>query len=407
MRDSSPERAQQEHYPQIRRVTLVGAAANIVLSTGKMLAGWLGQSQALFVDGVHSWTDLLADFLVLFAAKQAHQQADSEHPYGHGRIESIGTLLMGILLLGLALALAVDAGRHLLKPETLLIPTEWALAMALISIVVKEWLFHYTLRVAKRTHSQLLRGNAWHHRTDGLSTIIVLVGILGSFAGMPWLDAVGAIGVSMMIAYVGWDLFWQGTRDLIDTALEEGQVNSIRTLIASVDGVDHLHGLRTRRAGGQVMMDVHVQVAPRISVSEGHYIGDTVWRKLRQERHDVTDVVVHIDPEDDETQRLNMELPPRNELEARLRAAWNGIAAAQHVQRIGLHYLHGTVTVEIFLPLAAVVDTCQTRNTGVAGDWARQLRAPLQNWPQLSAVEVYFQDECPEIEQRTPDNAPK
>jgi len=343
-----------ERYPEIQRVTLLGALINLVLAFSKMVLGWLGQSQALFADGVHSLSDLLTDVLVLFTAKHGSQQADKEHPYGHGRIETLGTLFMGLFLLAVALGLAVDAGHRLFKPEGLYQPTWIALIAVIVSIASKEFLFHYTLALANRLHSQLLRGNAWHHRTDSLSSVIVLVGIGGSLIGMPWLDAVGAIGVTAMIAFIGWELFWQGTRELIDTGLDEAELTPIRQVITSVDGVDQVHDLRTRRMGSAVIMDLHIVVPPIISVSEGHQIGENARYRLHKEHAQISDIIVHIDPEDDENQRKNQALPSRAKLEPILHARWQKIPAVHQIQHIGLHYLAGQIHVEVFLPLSVL-----------------------------------------------------
>lgn len=367
----------------IRRVTLVGAGVNLLLALGKMLLGWLGQSQALFADGVHSLSDLVTDAMVLFAAKHGSQEADEEHPYGHGRIETLGALFMGLFLLAVALGLAMDAGRRLFEPEGLWHPTLLALVAVVFSILAKEWLFHYTLRVANQLHSQLLYGNAWHHRTDSLSSIIVLVGIGGSWWGMPWLDAVGAIGVTAMIAYIGWELMWQGMRDLIDTGLDERELAPIRELIAAQEGVDEVHDLRTRRMGSAVVMDVHVVVPPRVSVSEGHQIGEDMRLRLHRQHPEITDMIVHVDPENDEVHGLNAHLPKRAELTRLLQTAWADVVPPDHAEHLIIHYLRGKIAVEAVLPLPPTPEA------------ARSLRDTLRQrafgtLPDLAQLDVFF-----------------
>lgn len=380
-----PGRARDEaRYAAARRVTLVGAVVNLFLAGAKMLFGIVGHSQSLVADGVHSLSDLISDGMVLVAAKHGSRDADESHPYGHGRIETVFTVALGALLLLVAGGIMVDAVMRLFRPERLFHPGMLALAVAGLSVVSKEALYHYTQRVAKRQRSNLLRANAWHHRSDAISSVVVMIGVGGTMAGLPYLDAIAAVGVALMIAKVGWDLAWHSLRELVDTALDADRVQAIRGSILSVDGVHALHSLRTRRMGQDALADVHILVDPKLSVSEGHHVSETVRRRLIEEIEEVQDVLVHIDPEDDEETAPSIDLPSRQEVIARLKEHWRHLPAAEQIERVTLHYLDGTLSVEVILPLSA------TRDRQDAEALSRALAAPAQQLPDVESVRVFY-----------------
>lgn len=349
-------------YGATRRVTLVGAVANLLLAVAKLVYGVIGHSQALVADGIHSLSDLLSDVLVIVAARQASQEADAEHPYGHGRFETAATVALGAILMAVAAGLAWEAVARLLEPAALLQPLPVVLVVAFASIVAKEGLYQYTMWVARRHRSDLLKANAWHHRSDAISSVVVLAGVGGTLAGMPYLDGVAAVAVALMVAKVGWDLALSGVQELVDTALEPELVAAIREKILAVDGVRDLHLLKSRRMAGEALVDVHILLEdPFLSVSEGHHISETVRGRLIRDFDDITEVMVHIDPEDDEEIPVNRHLPLRRELLARLRRRWQGMEGAHHVRRIGLHYLNGRVHLDIYLALDALATAAERR----------------------------------------------
>jgi len=350
-----------QRYLETRRVTLIGSALDLVLGVGKIFAGYVGSSQALIADGVHSLSDLVTDFMVLFAAKHGSREADEEHPYGHARIETMTTVALGLALIAVSLGIGYDAVNRLLHPELQFHPGWLALAVAGISIVSKEVIYQYTLRVAERLRSNLLRANAWHSRSDAISSVIVFVGVLGSMAGLSYLDAVATIGVVYMIAKIGWDLSWHSIRELIDTALDTERVDKIREYIKDMDGVVDLHLLRTRRMGADALVDVHIQVGSHLSVSEGHHISETVRKRLIDEFDEVTDVMVHIDPEDDENVQSCCHLPLRRQIEEKLHNAWAKIPVAKKIESITLHYLDGKIHVDLQLPVEMCSDEMPCR----------------------------------------------
>jgi len=374
----------QDDYLAKVRVTVVGAIINLVLSAAKIVFGVIGQSQALVADGIHSLSDLASDAMVLVASKYNSQGADAGHPYGHARFETIATVGLGILLLSVAVGITMDAVERILNPVSLLKPGLVALTVTVISILSKEWLYHYTVRVAKKVRSDLIRANAWHHRTDAISSVIVFAGIAGTMAGMPYLDAVGAIGVSLMIGKVGWDLGWGAIRELVDSGVEPESLQAIRETIKAVDGVKDYHMLRTRRMGSEVLVEAHVMVDPQVTVSEGHMISDRIRERLKADHGDIGDVLVHIDPEDDAVDRPSSGLPGREALLLELNGCWESVDAARQIEKVYLHYLDGNVDVEVILPL------------GVAGDMedamriANDLSELAGQHQHVGKVSVYF-----------------
>ncbi|MCW9058764.1 MAG: cation diffusion facilitator family transporter [Gammaproteobacteria bacterium] len=353
---SAEEDASDERYRATRNVTLVGSVLDLTLGIAKIVVGTLANSQALVADGIHSLSDLGTDFMVLYAARHAHRKPDREHPYGHGRIETAATVALGIALVAVAAGIAWDSLRRLFDPDLLLQPGPLALTVAIISVLSKEWIYHYTMRVARRLNSNMLKANAWHSRSDAISSIVVVIGIIGVMLGYPFLDAVAAVVVALLIARIGWDLAWSSLRELIDTALDSDEVKRIRDSIMKVDGVRTLHMLRTRRSGGSAFVDVHILVDPQVSVSEGHQIGERVRRTLLADSSDVSDVTVHIDPEDDERNSPCDHLPLREDLLAALGRAWEGMPMAARVRNVTLHYLNGKVHLDLTLPLDAAAE---------------------------------------------------
>ena len=379
--DLSPADAR---FAAMRRVTLVGALVNIVVSAAQITGGVFAHSQALIADGLHTLSDLVSDAVVLFAAKHGSQDADEDHPYGHRRIETLGSVFVGLALVGVAVAIGFNAAERLFNPGRLLSPQPLALAFAALAIVSKEALYHYTVHVAKRVRSSLLRANAWHHRSDVFSSLVVFAGIGGTLLGLPYLDAIAAIVVAVMIARIGWQLASSGVRELIDTALDSEEVEAIRRVILATDGVSGVHMLRTRRMGGEALADVHILVNSRISVSEGHRISEAVEQRLIEEIEEMSDVTVHIDPEDDEREAACAGLPLRGELLTRLRAQWKAIPEAARLENVGLHYLDGHVHLELFLSLREMSETEEAKRI------ARELTEACKILPEVGEVTVYF-----------------
>jgi cation diffusion facilitator family transporter len=336
----------EQRKKETNRITLWGVAVNLFLAVIKTVGGIMGQSQALLADGIHSLSDLASDAMVLVAAKHAGEDADEDHPYGHGRYETLATVALGILLMGVAAGIAYDAILRLENPEEIAIPASFTLIIAAISILSNEALYHATRAVAQKIRSPLLEANAWHHRSDAVSSIVVLFGIGATFIGYPLVDAIAAIIVALMIGKIGLDLSRQSVQELVDTALEPEMVEQIKNTILDIDDVRELHLLRSRRMGHNALVDVHIQVSPKLSVSEGHHISESVETALKEKFDEVNDVTVHIDPEDDESAASCKNLPLRSELLLALNQEWSKHKTLKNIDDITLHYLDGRISVE-------------------------------------------------------------
>lgn len=353
-----------------KRVALTGMGVNLFLTIAQLLGGLWAHSQALIADAIHTLSDLIGDIVVLFASHHAAKDADEDHPYGHGRIETVATVILGLLLGVVSAFIFYSAVERLLGHTPLVMPSPIAMGFAALAIIGKEALYQYTVYVAKRIQSPMLKASAWHHRSDAISSILVLIAIGGAQLGYPWLDAVAAIMVALMIFYMAVQLILESTNELIDAGLAPDQLQNIRDYINSLSGVENLHFLRTRRMGGQVLADVHLQVDGRLSVSEGHYIGEAALYKLKRQFPMISDVVVHIDPEDDEAGSPSRNLPSRRRLLEQLHSLSETAAVWSFVQNFTLHYINGKVSMDLFITehidktaLTAFMQACKQLET--------------------------------------------
>lgn len=348
------------------RASYVGAAVNIFQTFIKIGFGILGQSAALIADGIHSLSDLLSDLLVITAVRLGSREADYEHPYGHRRFETIATVILGVSLIAIGGLIAWSVMNRMTHPEHLPVPNVIGLGVAAVSILVNEWLYHYTKRIARQTRSKLLLANAWHQRSDAISSLVVLFGIGAVMLGYPLADAIAAIVVALMIAKIGLNLVLESIKELVDTSLPPELVAEIRSTIMGIDGVEGIHLLRTRHMGEDALIDAHIVVDPRISVSEGHSIGDTVRDELIERFDDVMDVLVHVDPEDDEARFEHGKPLTRGDVQVLLDKYLADIKTS--IEDFRIHYLNGQIEVEVVLPfvlseqpqlLAALKKQCQ------------------------------------------------
>lgn len=377
--------ALEQRYRSMRRATLVAGATNVSLAAVQLVGGVFANSQALIADGLHTLSDLFGDAVVLLASRQASVEPDEAHPYGHGRIETLATVFVALLLLAVAVGLVVEAGRRLYSAQPLASPHPLALLFAMTAILAKEGLFRYTRRVARRVRSDLLHANAWHQRSDVASSLVVLAGVAGALAGLTYLDALAAAIVGGMIAVIGMRLMRRSLAELIDRGLGRDRLARLRRTIRGVDGVHDLHLLRTRRMGGHALVDVHVQLSPRISVSEAHYISEQVRARLIATDEDVSDVTVHVDPEaDDAMDELNLRLPTRPQILQALDGCWVEIGASAEILHVDLHYLAGQVYVEVYLPAALASDPAS------AGALASRLRQASTKLAYVADVTVWY-----------------
>ena len=289
-----------EHSPAERiaaasRSTWVSVFVNLILTIAQVAVGVLAKSQGLIADGIHSLSDLVADFVVLLASHQSKKDADADHPYGHQRFETAASLVLGLLLLAVGVGMLWSAARKLEAPETVATVHIVALWVAGGALIAKELLFRYMLSVAKRVKSSMLVANAWHARSDAASSLVVGVGIIGNLAGYPILDPIAALIVGFMVTRMGWSFSWDAMHDLMDRAVDEQEVQAIRSTLLETPGVAGVHDVRTRKMGDMIVVDAHIEVDACISVEAGHDIAVVARQRVLQ-RHRVLNLMTHVDP---------------------------------------------------------------------------------------------------------------
>ena len=370
--------AQQE----ATRVTLIGMWLDLALGIAKIFGGIFTQSFALITDGIHSLTDAITDIFVLVVARIANTEPDDEHPYGHGRFESLGTIGMGVVFFTTAGILLYDSYQRLLDSASIPIPALSGVAIALISIASKEWIYQYTIRVARRLNSSLLKANAWHSRTDAISSIAVLIGIVAAHQGYTWMDTVAAIFVALIIAKIGWELCTDSLRELVDTAIPLPRQRQLQDCILAVDGIQGITSLRSRLSGGKIILEVRLLVDPRITVSEGHQLGETVSRALTGNFSDIGDVIAHIDPETHEEAAITAPhqsaLPDRQQILANIKNQWQEFLSEDDIDNISLHYLENGIEVDLTVNMEEISEQL-----------ARQLQQAIHTFHYIANLRIY------------------
>jgi cation diffusion facilitator family transporter len=321
---------------------------NIGLTIVQVLAGIFAHSQSLIADGVHSLSDLISDFLVLIASYHSKSPADDTHPYGHGRIETAASLILGAILVLTGLGIMYGAAMKLENLGNMPPVTSLALWTAGLALLAKEGLFRYMLKVGEHLRSPMLIANAWHARSDAASSLVVAVGIAANMLGFIYADSVAAILVGFMIVRMGLMFAWEAFQELIDAGLSFEEVSSIRQTLMDTQGVQNVHDLRTRKMAHRVLVDAHILVDSKISVSEGHSIAERARKRVIETHESVNNVLVHVDTEDDAG--YGEEIPPifpsREELLEVLSEVLNGLTEPEQVT---FHYLAGKVEADVLI----------------------------------------------------------
>jgi len=282
----------------IRSVTLWGAMLNVGLTILKICTGLFIKSTALIADGVHSLSDLATDFVVLIGARLSNRPPDETHPYGHGKFETLSTILIAVILLVVGFGFVWTAGSAIHRKEVNY-PGFLMLVIAAISVVSKEILFFLTRKVASKTHSPALYANAWHHRSDSFSSVAVLLGGAASLLGWGYADHMAVIVVGIMIIAVGGKIFHDNLIELTEHAADSKSVQLIKEILSDESEISGWHDLRTRSSGGQLYIDVHVIVDPNLTVLESHKIADKIEANIQMELTKPINVLIHIDPHEE------------------------------------------------------------------------------------------------------------
>jgi len=287
-----------ERQKKIRSITIWGIFLNISLMMIKLFSGILIKSSALIADGVHSLSDLATDFVVLVGTRLSSRPADKTHPYGHGKLETIASLMIGLTLLVISSGIIWSAGAAIYRHEHNF-PGYIVLVVAAVSVISKEILFFITRKIARITHSSVLYANAWHHRSDSFSSVAVLLGGVAGLLGWGHADQVAAIVVGFMILGVSGKIFFEGLRELSEHSADSESIEKIEMVLTKEKNISSWHALRTRKMGAELCVDVHVLVDPALSVQESHDISMKIEEDIEKELSRPVNILVHVEPNDE------------------------------------------------------------------------------------------------------------
>lgn len=372
----------KQRYEAVRRVNFVGAFVNLIQAILKVVVGIVGASPALFADGIHSFSDLLANILVWIASKAGHAGPDQNHPYGHGRFETFGSFALGIFLIFVGFGLIGDAVLRIIHHD-FITPHIITLVVAIISVALNESVFRYSLNIATRINSTLLRASAYHNRADSLSSFIVIISILGGLAGLHYADGIATVFIAGFIIKIALELVWNAVYELSDAGIPDEQVKAFEELIMSLSGVKHMHRLRTRKMGDRIFLDVHILIACYASASEGHYIAETAHYYMKQKFPTIEDMTIHIDTEDHPETVPERLLPNRRDIEAVLFPVLKK-DLPHYAGVMDLFYFRERLEVQVILPLYAI-------EIKSAAEWKKSLSETLKSIPDVAAVTIRFE----------------
>jgi cation diffusion facilitator family transporter len=324
------------------RYTLIGSFVNSFLFFFQLIAGWLFHSPAVVADALHTLTDLLSDIVILLASKKSQAPPNRKYPYGHGKFENLAEMLVALFMIGAGVAFAIKTYQALLAP---VLASFYAIPVALATLIAKETLYQFTARAGRRLGSRLLITNAWHHRTDAISSLAVFISLIAARFGYPFLDPLAGFIIAAAIVFTGFRFAQNSLRDLLESGIDDDFLEAILETARAQSGVEDVLEFRARRHGSDILMDLHVLVNGRISVSDGHQIAIRVMQGVKEKFPRVSDVLVHIDPEDDEAvptplQRSSFDL--ENEVRENLK----NLEGLEGISHFVVHFLEGKASVQ-------------------------------------------------------------
>ncbi|NLY65126.1 MAG: cation transporter [Alcaligenaceae bacterium] len=285
----------KERVRVARISTWVSVGVNFTLSILQIIIGIIAQSQALIADAVHTLSDLVSDFAVLFASKHANKGPDESHQFGHQRFETLAALGIGILLLLVGVEMIWAAAVSVQSGQSIAPVHYSALIIALATLIGKELLFRYLLKQAEKVRSSMLVANAWHSRSDAASSLIVAIGIIANMAGLTWADPIAALIVGLMVSRMGLKFIWSTLNDLTDRSVDNETYQRIHEKMAGTPGLLGIHDLKTRKMGDMILVEVHLELPASMTIAEGHAISDELCRRAMEDE-DILDITTHFDP---------------------------------------------------------------------------------------------------------------
>lgn len=293
------------------KVSMVSIVGNIVLSVFKLLAGIIASSGAMISDAVHSASDVFSSIVVIIGVKLSARESDADHPYGHERLECVAAIILAVVLLVTGLFIGAAALENITSGSygELAVPGILALAAAIISIVVKEAMFHYTKYYAKKLDSGAVMADAWHHRSDALSSVGALIGIAGARMGLPILDSVASLVICVFIVKAAYDIFKDAVDKMVDRSCDADTEQALRECVLSQKGVVGIDMLSTRVFASKIYADIEISADGSLTLREGHNIAETVHNAIEQNFPKVKHIMVHINPAEEAPEKVHEELP--------------------------------------------------------------------------------------------------
>ena len=286
----------ETRYEEASKVTILAILWNVFLSVIKIFAGVIGNSTAMIADGIHSASDIITSVGVLIGNKISSKPGDKEHNYGHEKAETLVSFLLSIILIAVAVTIGVDGAKKMLNLNEVKVPTLMPLVVAVISIAIKEYQYRITIKVAKKINSPALKADAWHHRSDALSSIAAFVGIGGAMLGFKILEPLASIVVALFVCKVGYDILKNAVNELMDVSIDETYENEIKKIAQLTEGVMNLGSLRTRKHGASAYVDLVICVDGKLTVTSGHDIATNLEKKIQNDINIVKGITVHVEP---------------------------------------------------------------------------------------------------------------
>ena len=281
---------------QANRVSVITIIINLLRSLMKFVAGFIGHSQAMISDAVHSASDVVSTIAVIFGVNMSMKKSDDDHPYGHERIESIFSIILAMMLFATGMGIGLTAIKTIINGSEIVIPGKIALGAAIVSIAVKEWMYHYTKHTAVKINSSSMLAAAWHHRSDALSSVGSLIGVAGAILGFPICEPIASIIICIFIARAAADIFFDSVNRLVDRACTDEEIEKIKACITEIDGVMRIDKLMTRRFGSKIYVDLEIAEDGNISLNEAHRIAEAVHDNIENKIENIKHCMIHVNP---------------------------------------------------------------------------------------------------------------
>lgn len=364
------------------QITWVNLFLNLSFTVLQLFVGYWQNSTVLMADAGHTFADSITDIVAIWALQMSNLPKDSNHPYGHGKFETLGTLFVSIFLVLTGLTIGYQA---FVNTHSALTPGFWAMVVAFLTIVLKESMYQVTFRIGERTDNNLLKAGAWHHRSDALSSVVTLLGIVFARYGLPIMDPIAAMLIAILIIRTGIKIGLGSVRELSDETVEQNLLEQLKSVLNAILGVEKYHQIRARKMGHYYIVDLHIQVNSLMSVSAAHQVAERVRMAILQKLPKVNEVLVHVDAEDDTDEKMTQLMRPQFEIEKDIREALAQIPQIYGISHILCHYLQGHVTVQLEIVVDPNLRVFEVQNI------ARQARQKVEAIGDIAKADIHLE----------------